>query len=159
MKKYFIITIVTLFFASFTSYGQAEDPEKVFKLSVKPEKLDEYMKERGWKKREGGADEDGEAYQLYRKKSYGGGFVYIASFENKFVHYQKFDSDKHDYSVIITYDDFVNTPEGKTHDNSSMENPNTFIKNMAFLDHENNKNENKFYGVVPAHADNRRDHD
>lgn len=139
------------------SFGQAEDPEKVFKLSGNKERLDEYMKERDWKEIDGGKDEDGEEYYLYKKKSFGGGVVYIAAFPRKFVHYQKFDSEKHDYSIIMTYDDFIHTPEGKTQDNMAMENPNTLIKNISLLDHENNKNENKFYGIVPKHEDNIRE--
>ena len=153
MNLKFSISLILFLCYSLFSFGQAEDPEKVFKLSAKTERLDTYMDERGWKKRDGGTDEDGQDYLLYRKKSFGGGYVYIAAYPNKFVHYQKFDEDKHDYSPIMTYDDFIHTPEGKTHDNSSVENPNTLIKNISFLDHDNNKNENKFYGVVPAHED------
>lgn len=157
MNKKLLLSIIAIFTISLFSFGQAEDPEKVFDLMGKKERLDEYMKEKGWKEREGGEDEDGEKYYLYRKKAFGGGFVYIAAYPGKFVHYQKFDEDKHDYSIIMTYDDFVHTPEGKTHDNMSMENPNTFIKNITLLDPDNNKNSNKFYGVVPNHEDNRRE--
>lgn len=149
MKNFRWVLTIIILSLSFAGFSQAEDPAKVLKLSSVESNLDDYMKERKWKKLDGGEDEEGDKYYLYRKKSFGGGFVYIAAYPDKFVHYQKFDSDKHDYSIILTYDDFVHTPEGKTHDNTSMENPNSLIKNVTFLDHNNNKNENKFYGIIP----------
>jgi hypothetical protein len=147
IKNLFTFLLIFVGF-HFVSLAQGADPEQVFKLSKDEVKLDAFMKEQGWKKMKNGQDEDGDNFHLYRIKSYGGGYVYIAAYPNKFVHYQKFNSEKKNYSLIMTYDDFVNTPEGKTIDNYSIENPNSQIKNIAIIDYEDKLNENKFYGIV-----------
>lgn len=150
MKKFwYIIAIVTLFSGVNKVSAQAEDPEKVFKLSHDKEKLDEYMKERKWKQMDKILDEAGEEFYVYRKKSFGGGFVYIAVHPDKYVHYQKFNEEKRDYSEVLNYEDFILCPEGKTHENYSIANENSLIKNITFIDPENNQNENAFYGVIP----------
>ena len=150
MKKIVLVALVTLlFFGIKTSSAQGADPEKVFKYSTKESKLNDYLHESKWKKIDTRTDEDGEEFILYRVKSYGGGYSYLAIYPGKFVHYQKFNSEKREYSPIMTYDDFCITPQGHTTEEYSITNETLFIKNIHLTDHENSENENVFYGQLP----------
>ncbi|MBL4652067.1 MAG: hypothetical protein JKY53_04255 [Flavobacteriales bacterium] len=150
MKKIILALFVALLFSGVkTSSAQGADPEKVFKYSIKESKLNDYLAERKWKKIETRIDEDGEEYLLYRVKSFGGGYLYLAIYPGKFVHYQKFNSEKRDYSPIMTYDDFCITPQGQTTEEYSITNEKLFIKNIHLTDHEDTENENVFYGQLP----------
>ncbi|MBL4625180.1 MAG: hypothetical protein JKY42_08595 [Flavobacteriales bacterium] len=149
MKKILLAAFVILLSLGFkTSSAQGADPEKVFKYSTKEEKLNEYLKERKWKKIDTRTDEDGDEYMLYRCKGYHGGYLYLAIYPGKFVHYQKFNSEKKDYSPIMTYEDFCDTPEGKTTEEYSITNETLFVKNINLVDHENSENGNVFYGHI-----------
>lgn len=149
MRQATFLSLLLLLVFSTKMYGQGADPEKVFKYSGKEDRLNEYLKERKWKKIDNREDEDGDAFSLYRCKSYGGGFLYLAVYPEKFVHYQKFNSEKRDYSPIMTYDDFCMTPEGETSEEYSITNEALFVKNINLTDHENKENVNVFYGHVP----------
>ena len=107
------------------------------------------LKERKWKKIDTRSDEDDDQYELYRCKGYGGGYLYLAVYPGKFVHYQKFNSEKRGYSPIMTYDDFCVTPEGKTTEEYSITNETLFVKNINLIDHKNRENGNVFYGHIP----------
>ncbi len=107
MKPIMIFIFSIFLISSDYAFGQGADPEKVFKYSSKEERLNDYLKERKWKKIDDREDEDGGVFSLYRCKSYAGGYLYLAVYPEKFVHYQKFNSEKRDYSPIMTYDDFV----------------------------------------------------
>ena len=149
MKNKILLIAGIILFSLPPVMAQSEDPEKVLEKSDDKEKLDEWLKERKWKRRKPGTNEAGEEYYLYRKKSFGGGFVYIAVYPKRFVHYQNFHDEKHDYSPVMTYDDFIQCPEGKTHDGLSLENEEALIKNIQLVDPHNALNKNNFYGVIP----------
>ncbi|RMG82986.1 MAG: hypothetical protein D6707_01875, partial [Bacteroidetes bacterium] len=102
MKKTILLFVFTVF--ALLAYSQAADPEKLLKISDNKAKLDAYFKELKWKDMGPQTSEEDSVYYLYRRKSYGGGYVYFAIFPGKFIHYQKFHKDKKPYSFIMGYE-------------------------------------------------------
>jgi len=144
-----ILFCVVLFAGLYSAKAQGEDPEQLLKFNNK-EQVDNYMKENKWKILETEPDEEDGEYYLYRKKSYGGGFNYVAVFPSKFVHSQKWEDEKKDYSKVISYEEFVLTPAGRTAQNEVIINEQANIKFIKFNDPSKTRNENNFYGNIPS---------
>ncbi|PCJ85481.1 MAG: hypothetical protein COA57_07655 [Flavobacteriales bacterium] len=145
MKKILFLIFITIGLAAF---AQQEDPGKVLSYGSN-EKLSGYLENKGWKGVKGEfKDEWGEVYYLYKKKSAGGGWAYIAIHPKKFMHYQVFFANKKDYSPVLSYDDLLHMPEGKSKFNRSTENTDYAIKSVEFDDPIDTRNINLFYGKI-----------
>lgn len=126
--------------------AQNEDPAKLLAFQKK-DQFDAYLSEYGWKanKKIYSDSLDGE-YYLYTKKTSGGGNSYIAVYPNKFIHYMVFFEAKKSYSKVLSYEEFLHMPEGKSRFNSSNENKIYAIKSISFDDPSENRNQNLFFG-------------
>ena len=127
--------------------AQSEDPAKLLHMDEK-KRIDGYLNGKGWKPDAVREDEVKETYYLYKKKTTGGGIAYIALWPEKFMHYQVFFADKHNYSTVLSYDDFLNMPKGKSRFNRSQENKTYAIKSITFDDPHDTRNQNMFYGLL-----------
>ncbi|MCI5056397.1 MAG: hypothetical protein MRY83_09840 [Flavobacteriales bacterium] len=148
MKKGFLLFIFT-FCAFAFSFGQKENPARV--LAIKQsDKLVDYLTDKKWShvKNHVSDPEDGD-YDLFKKKGIGGGTYYLAVHKQKFMHYQIFFSDKNEYSFVLSYDDLLEIPEGKSTFNQSIENDLYAIKSVTFEDPHDIRNKNIFFGKVP----------
>lgn len=126
--------------------AQNEDPAKLLAFTKK-EQFDNYLTEYGWKadKKIYSDSLDGE-YYLFTKKTSGGGNSFIAVYPNKFIHYMVFFEAKKSYSKVLSYEEFLHMPEGKSRFNSSNENKVYAIKSILFDDPMENRNQNIFFG-------------
>ena len=140
-------SIFFLFFIylSYTSLAQAEDPVKVLALHDH-EKVDKYLESKGWKHLDVDTNEVEMVCYLYRRKSLGHGYAYIAVYPQKFMHYQVFFSEKKHYSPVLSYSDFLEIPEGDARYGQSHENDLYHIKTVSFDDPHETRNKNIFYG-------------
>mgnify|MGYP001567599288 CR=1 FL=1 len=129
-----------------TAIAQNEDPAKLL-VFKKKEQFDNYLKELKWKPEKKIVPDsvDGE-YFLYSKKASGGGNAYIAVYPNKFIHYQVFYEAKKNYSKVLSYDEFLHMPEGKSRFNASNENKVYAIKSITFDDPKEIRNQNLYFG-------------
>lgn len=126
--------------------GQNEDPAKLLSFKQK-DQFDKYLKGMNWKpEKKLPADSiDGE-YYLYSKKTSGGGNAYMAVYPNKFIHYQVFYEVKKNYSKVLSYEEFLHMPEGKSRFNASNENKVYAIKSITFDDPMETRNQNLYFG-------------
>lgn len=140
------LSVVCTWFLSLTIIAQNEDPAKLLAFKKK-EQFDKYLNGLNWKpeKKIVPDSTDGE-YFLYSKKTSGGGNAYMAVYPNKFVHYQVFYEAKNDYSKVLTYEEFLNMPEGKSRFNASNENKVYAIKSITFDDPKETRNQNLYFG-------------
>lgn len=140
--------LIGVIFSSICVIGasQNEDPAKLLAFTKK-EQFDKYLKTFKWKsdKKNHSDSLDGN-YFLYSKKTSGGGNAYIAIYPNKFVHYMVFYEAKKKYSKVLSYEEFLHMPEGKSRFNSSTENKTYAIKSINFEDPNENRNQNIFFG-------------
>jgi len=137
-----------IFVFSLSSFAQQEDPIRM--LSFKHQKsLDTYMHKHHWHlvKKHSQDSIDGN-YQLYKKKTFGHGNMYMAIHLNTFCHYQVFWADHHKYSPVLSYDDFLMVPSGKSRFNECIENKIYALKTVTFDDYHNEKNKNVFFGLI-----------
>lgn len=148
MKKNTIEIALLAIFIIFSGYtnAQTEDPAKLLAFDKK-DQFDIYLTEYGWKadKKNYTDSLDGE-YYLYSKKTTGGGSSYIAVYPKKFIHYMVFFEAKKSYSKVLSYEEFLHMPEGKSRFNSSNENKVYAIKSISFDDPNENRNQNIFFG-------------
>ncbi len=145
--KNFTLIVIALFSLS-SAFAQEEDPIKILSYKKK-QHLDEYMKRHHWHmvKKAQSDSIDGD-YFLYKKKTFSQGNMYMAVHMNKFCHYQVFWETHHKYSPIMSYDDFMLVPTGKSRFNQSIENPLYALKTVELDDYNNDKNKNVLFGAI-----------
>lgn len=149
MKRFFFKACVVAAIAGllpFRLVSQNEDPAKLLSIQKK-EQFDKYLKGLNWKfeKKIIPDSVDGE-YFLYSKKTSGGGNAFIAVYPGKFIHYQVFFEAKKQYSKVLSYEEFLNMPQGKSRFNASHENKVYAIKSITFDDPKETRNQNIFFG-------------
>ena len=142
----FLILTVLLSMITIDLIAQNEDPAKLLAFKKK-DQFDKYLTEYEWKadKKNYSDSVEGE-YYLYTKKSSGGGSVYMAVYPNKFIHYMVFYEARKPYSKVLSYEEFLHMPEGKSRFNSSNENKMYAIKSISFDDPKEIRNQNIFFG-------------
>ncbi len=149
MKKIILFTLMLV--SSFRNFSQNEDPAKLLSFSDKKQ-IETYLKGFEWKKEKSTFKDsvDGE-YFLFSKKTSGGGYAYLAVYPilpNKFMHYMVFFEAKKKYSKVLSYDEFIHMPEGKSRYNYSRENKNYAIKSITFDDPKETRNQNIYFGLT-----------
>ncbi len=152
MKKHLFLLLV-LFLGSFNVFCQDEDLAKILDFSDKAQ-LDAYLHDMKWKevKENLKPSEDG-IYYLYQKKNSSGGLTFLAVFLRQYMHYQVYFDKKKEYNPVLSYDDFMNMPNGKSRYNDSYENKAFAIKSVSFEDPKETRNKNLFFGKIKV-ADN-----
>ena len=146
MKKISFFITAICFSITVTSFSQTEDPAKLLAFTKK-EQFDKYLTGYKWKtdKKNYSDSLDGE-YFLFSKKTSGGGNAFMAVYPNKFVHYMVFFEAKRPYSKVLSYEEFLHMPQGKSRFNSSSENKTYAIKSINFEDPKETRNQNIFFG-------------
>ena len=149
MKKIVLFIIGLVFFTSVKS--QTENPARILAYKTK-ESLDRYMHRYKWHYvKDHQHDAVDGVFHLYRKKTIGHGYMYMAVHLKKYMHYQVFFDDKTDYSLVLNYDDFLLVPTGKSRFNESIENDVYAIKSVTFEDPKDIRNKNVFFGIIEEH--------
>lgn len=146
MKKRLLI-LICLCLTGWLAFAQQEKPEKILEIST-PKKLDGYLTGKGWKLLGNFEDSISGTYYLYRIQTASKGYAYLAVYLQKFMHYQVFYTEKREYSQVLSYEDFMKMPEGKSNYNRSIDNPLFDFKSIEFNDPSDTRNINMFYGKV-----------